>query len=499
MTTDHAFMSAPALAAAIRAKEISSVELLELYLDRIARLNPGINAVVTIDEDAARTRAQEADAALVRGESWGPLHGVPMTLKETFQTAGMRTTAGLEEFAAFVPEVDADVTARLRAAGAVIFGKTNVPEGAIDYQCFNPVFGVTNNPWNEDRTSGGSSGGAAAALAAGFTALEVGSDLGGSIRTPSHSCGVYGLKPTFGIISVHGHLPPPPGALMEMDNVVVGPMGRSPDDLDLGLDVLAGPDAVRGVAWKLELPPPRATALKDFRVGAWLDDSDCPVDAPMLEVMEHAVEALRGAGVSVDDTSRPVGLAESINLYLSVMLGGFGRMVPDEPYAEMIRIAEERAGEDTGEIRFWPGPSEEEIDLVSARVYTMRVREWHGYEEQRQQVRARWAEYFEDHDVLLCPVTRTEAIPHDLTPSMSDRTVLINGEQCNYHESHMTWTGLTLMPYLPAVVAPIGRTRSGLPVGIQIVAPYLEDRTAIEFARRLADVVGGFEAPPGYR
>ncbi|HMJ74996.1 MAG TPA: amidase family protein, partial [Iamia sp.] len=212
MTTDHAFMSAPALAAAIRAKEISSVELLELYLDRIARLNPGINAVVTIDEDAARTRAQEADAALVRGESWGPLHGVPMTLKETFQTAGMRTTAGLEEFAAFVPEVDADVTARLRAAGAVIFGKTNVPEGAIDYQCFNPVFGVTNNPWNEDRTSGGSSGGAAAALAAGFTALEVGSDLGGSIRTPSHSCGVYGLKPTFGIISVHGHLPPPPGA-----------------------------------------------------------------------------------------------------------------------------------------------------------------------------------------------------------------------------------------------------------------------------------------------
>jgi len=484
--TDIAHQSASVLAEALRAKEVSSRELLALYLDRIERLNPAINAVVTLDEERAYQRADEADEALARGEVWGPLHGLPMTVKDAFETAGLRTTGGITELSDHVPDTDADAIARLRAAGAVIFGKTNVPAGSADWQSFNDIFGTTNNPWDVSRTPGGSSGGSAAAVAAGFTGFEIGSDLAGSIRTPCGWSGVYGLKPTHGIVPSRGHIPGSPGTLAEMDLGVMGPIGRSADDLDLGLDVLAGPNPARSIAWRLDLPAPRATALRDFRVAAWLDDPLCPVEAEVVTIMEAAVEAIRGAGAQVDDTARPVDLEESWHLYLSLLMGMASSVIPAELFDELVGYVAS-------------APDDGSDGYRTARLMTQRARDWQGFDEERHQTRRRWASFFQDHDVLLCPVVPTVAIPHDHAPDQDDRKVVVNGESRAYDNQMTMWSGPTAtMPLLPSAMVPIGRTRAGLPVGIQVVAPYLEDRTAVAFARAMADVVGGFDVPPGF-
>src|SRR6266849_1336134 len=261
---DLCLRSATALAAALRRREIGCQELLDRYLERVARLNPALNAIVTLDAERARAAAERADRELASG----PLHGLPMTVKDTFETAGLRTTAGAPVLADYVPASDASAVARLRAAGALIFGKTNTPTFAADAQTYNPVFGTTNNPWDRARSPGGSSGGSAVAMAAGLSALELGSDIGGSIRNPAHYCGVYGHKPTHGIVPGRGHIPGPPGTLAEVDIGVVGPLARSADDLDLALSVLAGPAEDRGRAWLLELPPPRRGSLREYHVAA---------------------------------------------------------------------------------------------------------------------------------------------------------------------------------------------------------------------------------------
>ncbi|MFA1546988.1 amidase [Actinomadura chokoriensis] len=478
---DIAFRPASELTEALRNKEISSRELLEEYLRRVARFGPGLNAVVTLAEEKARRRALAADEALARGELWGPLHGLPMTVKDAIETAGIRTTGGVPELADHVPDTDADTVARLRAAGAVIFGKTNVPVGSADWQSFNPIFGCTNNPWNVDRTPGGSSGGSAAALAAGLTGFEVGSDIAGSIRTPAHYCGVYGLKTSHGLVPAHGHIPPSPGGLGEMDLAVLGPMGRAPEDLDLGLDILSGAAPERAVAWRLELPPPRATALNGFRVAVWLDDAYCTVDREVLAVMQDAVEAIRKAGAEVDDTARPVGLEESHRVYLGLLMGVGAGVLSDEDFEAALALG---AG-DTGAV-------------FAPRLVTQRARDWHRLDEERHRMRARWAAFFKDHDVLLCPVVPTAAIPHDHAPDQEGRRTIVNGETRSYLSDMTTWSGMINMPLLPSAMAPIGLTREGLPVGIQIVAPYLEDRTATRFAGLLRDLVGGFRPPAGY-
>ena len=251
--SDIALQPAHALAESIRRRDVSSRELLEHYLARVERLNAPLNAVVTLDPDGARLAADAADAATARGEDGGPLHGVPMTIKDTYQTAGIRTTCGLAAWD-HVPDHDAEAVRRLRDAGAVIFGKTNTPTLAGDWQTYNPIFGTSNNPWDTARTAGGSSGGAAAAVATGMTALELGSDIGGSIRLPSNWCGVCGHKPTWGVVPQHGHLPPAPGTLSSTDLAVIGPLARNVDDLELALGVLAGPAGHAAVGWRLELP-----------------------------------------------------------------------------------------------------------------------------------------------------------------------------------------------------------------------------------------------------
>ncbi|MGH7893746.1 MAG: amidase family protein, partial [Candidatus Binatia bacterium] len=372
---DIAFRSTTALAAALARREIGSRELLDHYLARLGRLNPTLNAVVTLDAERARRRADEADAALARGETWGSLHGVPMTIKDSFETAGLRTTCGWEQIATHVPVTDALAVARLRTAGAVIFGKTNVPTLTSDVQSYNPIFGTTSNPWDRARTPGGSSGGAAAALAAGLTGAELGSDIGGSIRTPAGWCGIYGHKPTWGIVAKRGHIPGPPGSLGESDLEVVGPLGRGAEDLELGLDVLVGPLPEDARAWRLELPAARRGELGAYRIAAWLDDPAFPVDAEVRCVLEAAVAALRGAGVRVDDRARPaIDFDDAVRTYHQLLYPIILADMPDAAFENLVQMAAAAAPDDDGPF------------ARSARAAAIRHRDWLHLHERRRRV-----------------------------------------------------------------------------------------------------------------
>jgi len=483
---DLAACSITEVAAAIRERRIGCLEALDRYVARVNERNAAINAIVTLDLEAARADAARADEALARGEVWGPLHGVPFTIKDSFETAGLRTTCGHLAWESHVPKDDAIAVARLRLAGAIVFGKSNTPALAGDVQTYNPLFGTTRNPWNPDRTPGGSSGGAAAAIAAGLTAGDIGSDIGGSIRTPSNWCGIYGHKPTYGIVPQRGHVPPPPGSLAAPDLNVVGPLGRSADDLALVLDVLAGPSPEDGTAWMLELPGPRCETLRTFRVAAWLDDPACPVDASVRAVHETTVRALRDAGVSVDDAARPTArLDDVVDTYMELLTPVVLADFPPEQERVLAEAAAALPPERAGPL------------ARTVRNLAIGHREWIRANERRAQVRAAFREFFRDYDVLLLPVTPVPAIPHDSDAPIPLRQIDVNGAARPY-ESLFAWIAPATFAYLPATVAPVGRTGDGLPVGIQIVGPYLEDRTTIHFARCLADVVGGFVPPAGW-
>ncbi|MDH6135494.1 amidase [Kitasatospora sp. MAA4] len=482
-TTDIAFRSAVELRGALRRREISSLELLDHYLERIEKLNPAVNAVVTTDPARAREQARAADAATARGEELGPLHGLPMTVKDTIETAGLTTTAGAPELADHVPARDADSVARLRAAGAIVFGKTNVPTYARDLQTHNPVFGTTRNPWNPDRAVGGSSGGGAAALAAGLTGFETGSDLAGSLRNPAHNCGVHALRPSFGVVPTRGHIPRAPGWLTSSDMCVIGPLGRSAQDLDLGLDVLAGPAAAQATGWRLELPGPRAHSLDGYRVGVWLDDPYCPVDSTVADLLTAAVDAIRAAGARTDEESRPVALDESDRLFQRLLLATTSAAMSDADFERLCTMA--------GEL-----PADADSPFAAfLRNSTQRARDWTHAQEEREQVRVRWADYFRDHDVLLCPVAPTAAIPHDHNPDPNARRLTVNGQDRPYWDQG-TWSGPAALAHLPAAVVPVGLTPDGLPVGIQIIGPHLEDRTVTDVAAHLDRLLGGFRIPP---
>lgn len=480
--TDLGTRSARELAAMIRRKQISSRELLDHFLEAIAERNAPLNAVVSLDEERARAAAAQADEATARGEALGPLHGLPMTVKDTFETAGLRTTAGNPAWSEHVPETDSEAVSKLRRAGAVVVGKTNVPFMAADVQSYNAIFGTTNNPHDLARTPGGSSGGAAVSTACGFTSLEIGSDIGGSIRTPSHWTGVYGHKPTHGIVSNRGHLPGPPGMQSQPDLGVAGPIARSAGDLAVGLDVLAGPDLHTEVAWRLDLPAPRHDRLSDFRVAAWLDHPSLPVDAVVLERLQATVEALRHAGARVDEKARPAFELDDLrHAYFQLLMPIILADVDDGTLAGLVQRAEAFAPDDTSE------------EAVMARAPLVAHREWLVTHELRERARMAFRDFFADFDVLLCPVTSVPAIPHDHSPFPA-RTIEVNGAARPYNDL-FGWISMATACLLPATAAPVGRTAAGLPVGVQIIGPYLEDRTTIEFARLLGDEIGGFEPP----
>jgi amidase len=482
--TQLPFRSATELAAAIRRKEISSAELLACYLHRIEEFNPALNAIINLDAERARREAAGADRCLASGQQLGPLHGLPMTIKDSLETAGMRTTCGAPELADHVPGRDAAAVARLRSAGAIIVGKTNLPAWAGDCQSYNELFGTTNNPWDAARTPGGSSGGAAAAVAAGLTALELGSDLGGSLRIPAHWCGVYTLKPSYGIVPLHGHIPPAPGTLSGLDVAALGPLARGVDDLDLCLSVLAGPDDTDGVAWRLELPQAPDRAIGDWRVAVWPDEPGWPLDRNVAERLNAAKEALSAAGMRVQE-ARPVDLDASLDVAQRVIQGSMAGALPEPAFAALAARA----------ARF--DPADQTPPARFARNVTQRARHLALAKEEQLALRAAWAEFFAQYDVLLCPAMRTTAIAHDHNPDVDARLITVNGEQASYADQ-FAWVQAVGLAYLPAAVVPAGTAADGLPVGVQVVGPYLRDRTVVAFARLMRDLVGGFTAPPGY-
>jgi amidase len=461
---DTATWTATQLAAAIRAKDIASRELLDLYLDRIDRLDTTVRAVVTLDADRARDAAAAADAATADGETLGPLHGLPVTIKDAIETEGIRSTGGAVELTDHVPTRDAPAVARLKDAGAIVFGKTNLPRWSGDLQSYNEMFGTTSNPWDPERVPGGSSGGAGAAVAAGFTSFEVGTDIAGSVRIPSHFCGVFGLKPSYGLIPQRGYLDHVGGGTTDADINVFGPLARGADDLDLLLGVLAGPEPERAPAWRVELPEPRGTTLRDYRIGVWLDDPVCPVESSYAAVLTTALDRLDDAGARVDEAHPPVAFADQLALFYGLIAPAMAPNLPDDvgdtvsgPHARWLRNQKERA-----------------------------------------RVRTVWAEWFERYDLLLCPVTATPAIRHQQEGDIMERRLEIDGVDRPYVDE-VSWTGLIGLVNLPSAVPPLGRTADGLPVGIQVVAPYLHDREAIRAAGLIAEAVGGgYQRPPGF-
>ena len=467
-------IGASALARRIKDGEVTAEAALDHFIDRIERLDGALNAVVVRRFEQARERAREADQALARGEDWGALHGVPMTVKETYEIAGWPTTAGMASLRGHVSERTSAAVERLLDAGAVIFGKTNVPAYASDLQTYNDIYGTTRNPWNPDLTPGGSSGGAAAALAAGFTPLELGSDIGGSIRTPAAFCGVCGLKPSFGLISTRGHVPGPPGALARRDISVAGPLARRVDDLELALTLLAAPEQEEATAWRLELPAPRHRELKDFRVATWLDDDRCPVDRRIVEALASLVARVAERGASVDANARPRGvtLGGAHDLYYQLLTGTMGGGLPSGLYDQLKQAAGEADPQDRG------------YRALFAKGATQSHAEWLRGDEQRAVMRAAWARFFQDFDVLLCPVVQTLPFTHRQTPGPDQRTLTVNGAEQPYMDI-LVWVGLAGAVYLPAATVPIGRTEDGLPLAGQIVGPYLEDRTVLAFAAEL--------------
>jgi len=479
------FKSAAEASAALRAKDVSAVELANDAIGRIERHDGRINAICVRDFERGLQAARAADAALARGEQ-KPLLGIPLTVKESYNVAGLPTTWGFVPQKDYRPAEDALAISRVKQAGGVILGKTNVPVGLGDWQSYNDIYGTTNNPYNLGRTPGGSSGGSAAALAAGYGPLSLGSDIGGSLRVPAFHCGVYAHKPTFALAPSRGHLPPPfPAIPMDRDMAVIGPMARSALDLSLVLDVIAGPDPLEaGIAYRLALPGARHTCLKDFRV--LVIDSD-PVLPPNQEI-RGAIEKLAsnlaksGANVSRQSPLLP-DFAESTRLYMRMLLSFLGTFFLPEMYAGAQAAAAQLSADDRS--------------LVAERLrgLTASHRAWVLDETARARLRAQWRELFKNVDAVICPVMPTPAYPHDHSPEQEKRRISIDGKDYPYPDQ-LAWPGIATLPGLPSTAIPLGLSSEGLPIGVQIVGPWLEDRTPLKLAELIEREFGGFVAPP---
>lgn len=474
------------LVALLREGAVSAREVVDDHLDRIEAVNGGLNAVVTLAAERARAEAAAVDALQARDLELPPLAGLPMTVKDTFETAEIRTTSGARRYADHVPSEDAAAVRRLRDAGVVVLGKTNVSELAGDLQSSNDVFGTTNNPWDPTRTPGGSSGGAAAAVASGMSPVELGSDIGGSIRTPAHFCGICGHKPTHGIVPVRGHVPGPPGDLRTTDIGVAGPLARTVDDLALVLDTVAGPDDDDGVAWSLQLPPSVGTRPDQFRVAVWFDDPACPTERAQLAVLAGLADELEDAGVRLVEWTPPVDLERNEALFTQLLQGALAAEWPDPVFRRMIETAE-AAPVDT------PSP----LERVAAGI-TQRHATWLRAHEERLALRRAWDRTFQDVDVVLTPANPFLALRHQHEGTFHEREVEIDGAVRRYREQ-LVWAGLAGGPGLPATVVPVGtavRDGTALPVGVQVVGARFADRTTLAFGQLLEQLRGGATWPP---
>jgi amidase len=472
------------LVAALAARRISALELTDHVIARIEALDGKLNAVIVRDFDRGREAARSADAALARGER-RPLLGIPMTIKESFDIAGLPTTWGVPDFKNFIAQEDALAIARIKAAGAVILGKTNVPLLLGDWQSYNEIYGTTNNPWDLGRTPGGSSGGASAALAAGFGPLSLGSDIGGSLRVPAHYTGVYAHKPTLNLVPPRGHRIP--GTVQRVsDLAVVGPMARSAADLDLALDVTAGPDEARdGIAYRLALPAPRHERIEDFRVLVIDDHPLVPTAAAVRTALDRLSQQLVKAGAKVAHESPLLpDLAASARLYMRILMAALSERWLQEIYAQA----------QVGAAAF--KPDDNSLGAERSRGAVLSHRDWAAADAERIRLGQQWAGVFREWDAVLCPPMPTVAFPHDHSP-MAERRIEIGGMQFSFFDQ-LVWPEIATTPGLPATAAPIGLSDGGLPIGVQIVGPYLEDRTPIAFAALMEREFGGFVPPPGY-
>lgn len=489
--TDLAHETATELVAKLKRKEISSVELTEFFIDRIEQHDgasdpsqdadqPPINAVVVRTFEDARAKAREADDALAQGRDLGPLHGLPMTIKESYVMANTTTTWGIEGFRNNHSAVDGLAVSRFRRAGAHFMGKTNVPVELADFQSYNPIYGTTGNPFDTRRTPGGSSGGSAAALAAGFTGLEAGSDIGGSIRNPAHYCGVFGHKPTYGIIPMQGHelvsgMPP-------VDQAVCGPLARGAEDLHTALDIMAGPAQREALGYQLNLPAADFKQLKDLRVALWPTESIAPVATEIADRVSAVGDVLARLGATVSDTARPnIDFSAAHRNYETLLTAVMSASMTPEAVAGAQAAAEQL------------DPADQSSNAVNLRASVMPHRAWLQANIQREALRNAWEAFFCDWDILICPQVATTAFPHDHRP-MSERTLTVNGDERPYFEQ-LFWAGIIVNAYLPSTVFPTGLSAEGLPIGLQAVSGAYRDHRCIEFAHQMAQELGGFTAP----
>jgi len=478
-----AHLSAVELAAALRARRLSARELLELYLARIARHNPALNAVCTLDEARARRRAQEADNALERGELWGPLHGVPMTIKDALETAGVRTTGGHPPLKDYVPERDAPAVARLRAAGAILLGKTNVPPLSADYRADNPIFGRTNNPWNLERTPGGSTGGGAAAVAAGLSAFDVGSDLAGSVRTPAHFCGLFGLKPTERRIPNTGHIPEVPGlprAVRHMNTL--GPLARSVEDLALIARTICGPDDAE---W--DVPPVPWTEAPDRPLAAhrfaWSANfGGIPVTRDTSEAIRQLAGGLANSGCAVEERN-PEGFS------FDAAWETWGEIA----IAERAATGGDRARERVAALNATLGDAWA-VARGSAKGARASIGDYMAALTRRDALISALERFFERYDAFICPVTVSPAIGHVPFGTPID----VDEHKVPYFIAGTAYTCVFNLTGHPSVVLPLTRSRDGLPIGVQVVGKRWGEPALLALAQKVALITGPFTPPPGY-
>ncbi len=488
MAKSHwSFRTATEISAALAARQVSAVELAQDAIGRIERHDAGINAICVRDFGRALDAARAADAALARGET-RPLLGIPLTVKESFNVAGLPTTWGIPAQKDFRPPEDALAISRVKDAGGVILGKTNVPLGLGDWQSYNDIYGTTNNPYDLSRTPGGSSGGSSAALAAGYGPLSLGSDIGGSLRVPAFHCGVYAHKPTFALAPARGNTPPPfPALPLDRDMAVIGPMARCALDLSLLLDVIAGPDPLEaGTAYRLVLPPPRHSELKDFRVLLIDTDPVMPTNAVVRAAIDRLAAGLGKAGVRIERQSPLLpDFAASSRLFMRMLLSFIAVGFLPEVYAGASAAAANLPADD--------------ISLAAERLRGIALshRDWVMADRARGHLRAQWRALFKSFDAVICPVMPTPAYPHDHSPEQETRRINIDGKDYSYPDQ-LAWPGIATLPGLPATAIPIGLSPEGLPVGVQIVGPWLEDRTPLKLAELIERDFGGFVPPPAF-
>lgn len=478
------FKTAVELSAALAAKKVSAVELAQDAIARIERHDGKINAICVRDFDRALEAARAADAARARGDN-KPLLGIPLTVKESYNIAGLPTTWGFPQQKDYVPPADALAVTRVKDAGGVILGKTNVPVSLADWQSYNDIYGVTNNPYDLGRTPGGSSGGSSAALAAGYGPLSLGSDIGGSLRVPAFHCGVYAHKPSYNLVAVRGHTPPPvPPIPVDRDLSVIGPMARGAADLSLLLDVMAGPDPLdMGVGYKLALPAARHGALKDFRVLVIDTDPVMPTDASIRGTIETLAANLEKAGAKIERSSPLLpDFADSTRLYMRRLMAFLTAFYPPELYATLQASAAALRADDNS------------LTAERMRGMVQSHRDWVQDDGARARLRAQWRKLFESFDAVICPIMPIPAYPHDHSPLQEMRRIKVDGKEYVYTDQ-LSWPGIATLPGLPSTAIPTGFAPDGLPIGVQILGPWLEDRTPLRLAELIEREFGGFVPP----